>query len=257
MHRSPRFLPSASRLVPLLAALPVAVAVSAVPADAAGTRSVVALGDSVPAGSACRCHPFPDTYAHLVAVRTRSTVRVVNDAHGGETSVSELRRLGNPGVRRAVRGASTVLVMVGANDYGPAFERVLRGSCTGAHCYDGVRRQVRTNVTRLLRDVHALHRSAHIVVIGYWNVVRDGAVGLRSYGPTGLEEARLATEDANLTLLAVARANGATYVSTRIALRGLHGQIDPTPYLAADGDHPNARGHALIARAVYALAPRG
>jgi lysophospholipase L1-like esterase len=257
VHRSPRFVRISAPLVPLLVALPVAVAGPAAPAEAAATRTVVVLGDSVPSGAVCRCHPFPDTYARLVAARTHSSVRVANEARSGESSVSELRRVASPGVRRAIRSGGTVLVMVGANDYGPAFQRALHGSCSGAHCYDAARAQVRSNVTKVLRTVRAVHRSAHIVVLGYWNVVRDGAVGLRSYGAAGLQEARRATQDANLTLLAVARANRATYVSTRVALRGADGSVDVTPYLAADGDHPNARGHALIARALYALAPRG
>jgi lysophospholipase L1-like esterase len=54
-----------------------------------------------------------------------------------------------------------------------------------------------------------------------------------------------------------ARATGALYVSTYTAFKGPAGTNDPTGLLAADGDHPNAAGHQLIARTIYTVLPSG
>jgi lysophospholipase L1-like esterase len=48
-----------------------------------------------------------------------------------------------------------------------------------------------------------------------------------------------------------------TYVSTYKPFKGANGTNNPTRLLASDGDHPNARGHALIAAVLYGAAPQG
>jgi acyl-CoA thioesterase-1 len=66
-----------------------------------------------------------------------------------------------------------------------------------------------------------------------------------------------ATAYANNAVLGAARATGATYVSTSSVFKGANGRTDPTSLLAADGDHPNARGHQLIAQAPLGALPKG
>jgi acyl-CoA thioesterase-1 len=88
-------------------------------------------------------------------------------------------------------------------------------------------------------------------------VMRDGQVGLRSYGPWGESKAVQATTYADQGLARAASATGATLVSTYAAFKGSRGTADPTSLLAADGDHPNARGHAVIAAAFLRAARAG
>jgi len=94
-----------------------------------------------------------------------------------------------------------------------------------------------------------------VVVLGYWNVVLDGRVGATEYGPDEARAAADATTRVNDALRDAAAATGATYVPTLAAFHGDDGTLDPTRLLAADGDHPNAAGHAAIAALIPPLPP--
>jgi lysophospholipase L1-like esterase len=61
----------------------------------------------------------------------------------------------------------------------------------------------------------------------------------------------------NDALAVAAKTTGATYVSTYTAFKGPSGTDDPTTLLAPDGDHPDAAGHQLIAKTIYAVLPSG
>jgi lysophospholipase L1-like esterase len=160
-------------------------------------------------------------------------------------------------VRQALTNATTVLLMVGANDFYRPFKRVRDGASTTTE-YRAAARQVRTNLERTISQIRSLHDGpVNIVVLGYWNVVGDGRVARREYGRAGVAAAESATGWANRALRAAARTGRARYVSTYQAFKGADGHKDPTPLLAADGDHPNAAGHRLLARTVYAPRPTG
>jgi lysophospholipase L1-like esterase len=147
--------------------------------------------------------------------------------------------------------------MTGANDMGPAFAAARRGACSST-CYDSAAHAVGTRVAAAVRRIRAVHGTpVTVVVLGYWNDFQDGAVGRRAYGAAGLALANRITLATDRELHSAAVATGAHYVSTWIPFKGLSGSIDPTPLLAADGDHPNARGHRVIARAVAVAVPRG
>ena len=61
---------------------------------------------------------------------------------------------------------------------------------------------VRTNVTALVRQLQALRADrVNVIVVGYWNVVLDGDVGLARYGVAGLRQAHEATYYANQVLV--------------------------------------------------------
>lgn len=208
----------------------------------AGT--VVALGDSVPAGTACGCAPFPDLYARLLAPATTS----VNLALGGTTSADLDGQLRSPAARQALRRVDAVLIMSGANDMVPLVE-----SRSGAAAYRATAAQVGEHVAAAVTALRELHGGPlPVLVLGYWNVSRDGAVARDSTDAAGLAEADTATAYVNEALRAAAGRSGAIYVATYPAFRGASGQADPTDLLADDGDHPNARGHEVIARAAYA-----
>ena len=58
------------------------------------------------------------------------------------------------------------------------------------------------------------------------------------------------TRAANALIATAARKDGAGYVDLYAAFKGEHAERDPTRLLAADGDHPNAAGHRVIAAAL-------
>jgi acyl-CoA thioesterase I len=215
------------------------------PRPSAGAPTVVALGDSVPAGTACGCTPFPDLYARLLAPGATST----NLAEPGYTSGDVRQQLASPAARAAVRAADVVLVMAGANDVAAAFD-------PGGASYETAATTVERNIAAAVAAIHVLRgRAVPVLVLGYWNIVEDGDVGRADYGPDGVAEARSATLSADEALMRAAAATGARYVDTTAAFEGDDGEQDPTPLLAPDGDHPDAAGHEAIAEAAYAVLP--
>jgi acyl-CoA thioesterase I len=201
---------------------------AALPASLA--KVVVTLGDSVPAGTACDCDPFPALYA-----RAQHAVDE-NLAVAGYTSADVLTQV--TGARDTLADADEVVLMIGANDLAAAFD--------DDTSYAQAAATMRANVAGAIDKVEAIRRTP-VVVLGYWNVVRDGKVGADEYGPDGVRRAATATAYANDGLEQAAAQTGATYVSTDAAFHGPDGSRDPTSLLASDGDHPNAAGHAAIA----------
>lgn len=230
-------------------ALAVAGCAGPVPSDPPGTPVVVTLGDSVPAGTACDCDPFPDRYARLVSPAAVS----VNLARPGDNSADVRTEVGDGAVRADLRRATVVLIMVGANDLAAAFA----GGQDDA-AYQASADDVQANVAATVDSVARAHGTpVTVLVLGYWNVVKDGAAGLAAYGAAGLASARSATRYCNLALRRAAQQTGARYVPTTTTFRGDHRTLDPTGMLAPDGDHPNAAGQEAIAEEVYAAVPAG
>jgi acyl-CoA thioesterase I len=223
--------------------------VPSLPSEPAGTPVVVTLGDSVPAGTACDCDPFPDRYARLVSPAAVS----VNLARPGDTSADVRTEVGDGAVRADLRRATVVLIMVGANDLAAAFA----GGQDDA-AYQASAGNVQANVAATVDAVARAHGTpVTVLVLGYWNVVKDGAAGLAAYGAAGLASAHSATRYCNLALRRAAQQTGARYVPTTTTFRGDHHTLDPTGMLAPDGDHPNAAGQEAIAEEVYAAVPAG
>jgi lysophospholipase L1-like esterase len=182
---------------------------------------------------------------------------VTNLAQGGAQTKDVLKQLRQPAVRSALDDATTVLLMVGANDFYRPFKRVRNGARKTTE-YRAAARRVQKNVEQTIRQIRSMHDGpVTIVVLGYWNVVKDGKVGRRDYGAAGVRAAKSATGWANGALKSAARAEHAVYVPTYKAFKGAHGHRDPTRLLAPDGDHPNAAGHRLLAETVFAPLPRG
>jgi acyl-CoA thioesterase-1 len=226
-------------------------------AQAAATITVLSVGDSVPSGVACSCSPYPVGYARSVAAHTATPSRAANYAFSGATSADTLSQVRAWGAGGNVGAASVAVLMVGANDFGPAFRRVLHHQQRALHAFPPVAATVRADVIAAVRRLQQLHPGLRVVVMDYWNVMKDGAVGRRAYGEWGMAKAAQATVYANTALHQAASATGATFVSSRLALKGPTGKADPTRFLAADGDHPNAAGHAAIAAAIARVLPRG
>jgi lysophospholipase L1-like esterase len=170
-----------------------------------------------------------------------------NDAVSGETSEGLLAGLAQSDVRSDVRNADLVVVQIGANDFDPS--DVADGSCSSAACYDDDLAALRATLDRILDTVRGLGGDdTEIVVTGYWNVFLDGAVG-RTQGPGYVDNSDALTRATNAAIKAVARDHEATYVDLYAPFKG-DGSKDDTPLLAADGDHPSAQGHQVIASAI-------
>ncbi|WP_213007746.1 SGNH/GDSL hydrolase family protein [Paractinoplanes toevensis] len=202
--------------------------------------SVVTLGDSVPAGTACGCDPFPARYAqaqHAIDV---------NLAEPGSTAAD--LRAAVPGERDVLAAATEVVIMTGANDLAGSFDDPAR--------YGPVTAGVEADVVAAVAAIERIHR-VPVIILGYWNVVRDGRVGAAAYGPAGVAAAARATAELNRALQAAADASGARFVATLAAFHGPGGDRDPTGLLAPDGDHPDAAGHAAIAALLPPLAAAG
>lgn len=229
------------------------VAATAVPQLA--IRSVArltALGDSVPSGGACNCTPFPPRVAGMLAARAGHGVLTHNDAVSGLTTQGLLNQLlHNAAVRRDVAGSSVVLVTIGANDISsPKCNLVVA-------CYAPIVRRVGTLLDAIVHQIKVCRSATPtaIIITGYWNVWRDGAVA-RARGAAYVAASVALTKAVNAQILAAARRDGATYTDLWVPFRGTT-NLDDTALLAADGDHPNARGHVVIAVAIsQALARR-
>ena len=207
--------------------------------------TVLALGDSVPAGTACGCTPFPSLYANDVAELSGRSTTSVNLAQPGLTSAGLLAQLA-PGSQASARvgQASVITVTIGANDfnYQPA------SSCPQLACYAGQLAGMRANVANILRRVGAARAGTPtaVLVLGYWEVWEDGQVGAdKGSDYMGVNDALTAA--VNRDLAAVAAAATATYVDLQTTFHRSPGEED-TDLLAPDGDHPNAAGHRAIAQ---------
>ncbi|MET0494396.1 MAG: SGNH/GDSL hydrolase family protein [Actinoplanes sp.] len=216
-------------------------------ADRTSITDVLALGDSVPAGTACGCEPFPDLYARKLAPDAQAT----DLARPGLTSGDLLSQIDDPAIQATIRSASVIVIMVGANDLATVFAA---GGDTAA--YHRAATAVDANVTAALRRARAVRAAfIPILVLGYWNVVEDGDVARADYSAADTTQAAIITAYTNNALHAAATAGFATYVPTLPAFKGSNGTANPTGLLSGDGDHPNARGHAAIAAALYAAQP--
>ena len=217
-----------------------------------GPLTLVGLGDSVPAATTCDCDGFVEQLGTRLTTLTGRRWAVHNDAGGGWTTADVEDDLQAASTRDDLARADLVVVEVGANDFD--LDRVddpdcLPGSTSG--CWSAALQRLRGGLTRIIDAIEHVgaRPDLRVAVLGYWNVTVDGAVG------TALGEDFVLGSDAltrlvNSTIAAVASSTGALYVDAYTPLKGVDGRRDPTRDLLDDGDHPNARGHALLTTAV-------
>jgi len=62
---------------------------------------------------------------------------------------------------------------------------VRAGQQAASAAFPPVAGQVRRTVTRLIETIQRLRPGIHVLVGDYWNVMKDGQVGLRCSLPTG------------------------------------------------------------------------
>lgn len=243
-------------LIVLIAALAGGETVREVDPPQPGQVSVVALGDSVTSGSNCNCSAFPQMYGDLLHARTGVPVTVDNLGVGGLDSAGLLQQLdqGNSPTEQATTTANVVLLTIGANDFGDHHDDVTSGQCN-TDCVADEFEHLTVNLARILNRIHVLRDNlpTTILMTGYWNVFEDGDVAKRQYPASGRIASDQLTVRTNNAIAAAARADDATYVDIYTPFED--DTADVTALLASDGDHPNAAGHALIARILLDATP--
>ena len=214
------------------------------PTPSSSEPSVVAIGDSVPAGTACDCTPYPQLSAADLSPADGPAVTTRNDAVGGSTTSDVLAQLDGTGtVVSDVQRANLVEVQVGANDVGHS------DTCgTDVACYRPDVPEVRANLDAIVARVHhlAAGHPVRVVLLDYWSVWLGGQYA-QEQGQAYVDAAAAVTDEVNTTIREVAAQTGSAYVDLRTAFKGPDYAYDETHYLAPDGDHPNAAGHQEIA----------
>lgn len=214
---------------------------------------MVALGDSVPAGTSCDCTPYPELSASDLSPPSGPAVHAQNDAVGGFTSGDVLDQLnGERDVTDHIRAAGLVEVEVGANDV--SYSK----SCgTDVACYLPKVPELRSNLHSIVDRVHELAAGhpVDVVLLDYWSVWL-GSVYAQQQGQAYVAAAATVTDDVNSVIRDVAGQTESAYVDLRAAFKGPDYSYDEFHYLAPDGDHPNAAGHRRIASAVVAVLPK-
>ena len=214
---------------------------------ASGTRSIVALGDSVPSGYRCNCTPYPQLSATGLAASTGQSVTATNDAVAGYTTSDVLRQLSSDDAAvDAVRKADVVEINVGANDV-----PYNKNSCgTTVDCYAPLVAPMQKNLAAIVSRIHALG-SGHkvlVVLLDYWSIWLGGTYA-RDKGDAYVSAAREMTDQVDAAIKTTATQSGSAFVSERRAFKGPSFGYIESHYLATDGEHPNAEGHQAIATA--------
>jgi lysophospholipase L1-like esterase len=218
--------------------------------------TVVGIGDSVTSGFNCDCEAFVGLYATQLATQDDLSTSWANLGVPGWTSSQLLTAMSKPGTfRDQVARADILLVTIGANDLTP-LESEGPTSCP-ATCYTPLIQNTKQNV-QLIVDTARTTNPAHpptILVTDYWNVFEDGDVGLAMHGAAFQTWSNALTIAENTQICQGAHDAGATCVDLYAPFKG-NGSRNPTPLLAADGNHPNAAGHQLIASTLLAATPQ-
>jgi lysophospholipase L1-like esterase len=218
---------------------------------------VVALGDSVVAGAACGCRPYPELFGDELAAGVSVPVTTVNLGASGQTTADVVSELAPGGdAVGPISQADVVLVSVGANDLSPALDAWATGGCEPA-CQAPLLADLQVGMARVLSGIRADlgGRRADILVTTYWNVFLDGRVARDTMSAGYLPWSETLTDLANAAICDAATFAGATCVDLVHVFKGTDGIADPTPLLADDGDHPDAAGQAAIAQALLSAAP--
>lgn len=230
-------------------------------AEAAGPKAppvVLALGDSVPAGTACDCSPFPAVYGSLLRRHIGAPVAVDNEAVSGLDTTGLLAQLRQPWVEDAARRASVFLLTIGANDFADNHDRVVEGDCaqdTATDCVSDELASMQAHLATALAEIRELRAGepTSVLVTGYWNVFEDGGVARQAAGVAGLQASIALTRRVNDAIRSVSSSAGAHYVDLFEPFQRRGRDIDTL--LAPDGDHPSAAGHRLIAAELLDAAP--
>ncbi len=230
------------------------------PTPAAAPLTVVGLGDSIESGYHCDCTNFVAEVAQRIGDAQGRPVKLANRAVPGAVTQDVLDQLTATETRQTVAASDLVIVEIGANDFAAGAADLYRPECLpdqGGTCFAATEASMRRNLDSIVAQVRGLQTrpGAQVVVLGYWNVFVDGAVG-RAQGDTYVAGADQVSQRVNRAAVEVAAQHGVVYADAYAPFKG-DGSRDDTPLLADDGEHPDAAGHAALAEAVLgALGPR-
>jgi lysophospholipase L1-like esterase len=136
---------------------------SAAVSSSGSSWTYVAFGDSWPYGAHCNgCRPFPVLYAEGLAAATGRHVDFVNLATNGGTAQGLLADFkSSKPIRDDLARADIVMIAIGGNDYGPAFDASAAGTCGGADkldCFRTVAKTLRTSFDGMLTEIEQLRQ---------------------------------------------------------------------------------------------------
>jgi lysophospholipase L1-like esterase len=156
-----------------------------------------------------------------------------------------------------VRLADIDVVTVGANDFQDQHGSITAGTSSGTGDHDCVQDelgQLQHNLSQILDQMKQLRHGepTTVLVTGYWNVFEDGAVARNKFPAAGRQATQKLTTQTNTVIRNAARQQQVNYVDLLQPFHDDADQGDVTLLLAPDGDHPNARGHAVIAHELVA-----
>jgi lysophospholipase L1-like esterase len=215
--------------------------------------AVVGIGDSVTAATGCGCPGFVQPYAEDLPTSAGGPAGGENLGINGLTAAGLRTLVTTPSpTADGVAEADTLLVTIGANDLLPLLLQWRATGCPAA-CYMPAVDAVGSDISAILTAARALrgNKPTRILVTNYWNVFADGDVASASEGLTYLIWSDGLTLALNSKICAAARGAGAICVDLYAPFKA-NGTLNPTKFLAGDGDHPNAAGYQLITTALLA-----
>jgi lysophospholipase L1-like esterase len=219
------------------------------PTPSAVPYRVVGLGDSVPAGTMCGCTSYIDQVGQEAARQNGDIAAVENLAQSGLTTAGLAAQLRQSAVAAQIADADLIIVTIGANDFDQSL--LTASACqpaTTLACYQTALMTQRSLLSAILDQITNLHTQhpGRVLITGYWNVFLDGQVA-QSRGTSYTQASNALTLAENALIASASAGHADTYVDIYTPFKG-NGTKDDTALLAADGDHPNAAGHALIAQ---------
>ena len=221
------------------------------PRATSGPVTVVGLGDSVTAATNCGCTDFVTQLAHTLPSSVGPSGTPVNLGSPGLTTAGLAQQVrSDDRTRRALSAAGVVVVTIGANDLNALVGRWAAGGCP-AQCVTPAVDAMGGRLRATLEAIRALlPPGSRLLVTDYWAVFEDGDVAVRLHGAGFPPWQDAVTRSANSAICSAARSVSATCVDLYAPFKGPTADRDDTPLLAADGDHPDAAGEAVITAAL-------
>jgi len=214
---------------------------AAAPAPRAEVYRIVALGDSITAGTGdARAGGYPGRLARMLRERGRQA-EVVNRAVPGAETGEVLEHLAAPDVRAEVATASLVVVTAAGNDLTHAVRPTPDRDPIDP---ERVIPRVRANLRAIVAGVRAANQRAPIRLVGLYNPF-----------PVAPEEEPAARAQLAAWNAVIDEATRGTPGALAVPIADLF--YDRPDRLAADHYHPGPRGHELIAERVLETLPEG